>query len=101
MIPRLWTCKELALIAAIVVLACGAAFLSIRLTRPKPFAQRDARRRMAVQAVVPDHGLPQDRSRRSRSARKESRLGCGKREACGDFLPELVEPRRRLRPPAE
>jgi hypothetical protein len=39
MIPRLWTYKELALIAAIVVLACGAAFLSIRLTRPKPFAQ--------------------------------------------------------------
>jgi hypothetical protein len=38
MIPRLWTCKELALITAIVVLACVAAFLSIRLTRPKPFA---------------------------------------------------------------
>jgi len=39
MIPQLWTYKELVLIAAIVVLACGAAFLSIRLTRPKPFAQ--------------------------------------------------------------
>jgi len=38
MIPRLWTCKELALIAAIVALACVAAFLSIKLTRPKPFA---------------------------------------------------------------
>ena len=38
MIPRLWTCKELALIAAIVALACIAAFLSIKLTRPKPFA---------------------------------------------------------------
>jgi len=38
MIPRLWSCKELALIAAIVVLACVAAYLSIRLTRPKPFA---------------------------------------------------------------
>jgi hypothetical protein len=35
MIPRLWTFKELALIAAIVALACVAAFLSIRLTRPK------------------------------------------------------------------
>jgi hypothetical protein len=38
MIPRLWTCKELALITAIVALACVAAFLSIKLTRPKPFA---------------------------------------------------------------
>jgi len=38
MIPRLWTCKELALIAAIVTLACVAVFLSIKLTRPKPFA---------------------------------------------------------------
>ena len=38
MIPRLWTCKEIALIAAIVAFACVAAFLSIRLTRPKPFA---------------------------------------------------------------
>jgi hypothetical protein len=38
MIPRLWTCKELVLIAAIVALACVAAFLSIKLTRPKPFA---------------------------------------------------------------
>ena len=38
MIPRLWTCKELVLIAAIVTLACVAAFLSIKLTRPKPFA---------------------------------------------------------------
>jgi len=38
MIPRLWTCKELALIAAIVALACVAAFLSIKLTRPKAFA---------------------------------------------------------------
>ena len=38
MIPRLWTCKELVLIAAIVTLACVAAFLSIKLTRPKPLA---------------------------------------------------------------
>ena len=38
MFPRLWTCKELALITAIVTLACVAAFLSIKLTRPKPFA---------------------------------------------------------------
>jgi uncharacterized membrane protein YadS len=38
MIPRLWTCKELALITAIVALGCVAAFLSIKLTRPKPFA---------------------------------------------------------------
>ena len=35
MIPRLWTCKEVALIAAIVTLACVAAFLSIWLTRPR------------------------------------------------------------------
>jgi hypothetical protein len=34
MIPRLWTCKELALVAAIVTLACVAAVLSIWLTRP-------------------------------------------------------------------
>ena len=38
MFPRLWTCKELSLIAAIVALACVAAFLSIKLMRPKPFA---------------------------------------------------------------
>lgn len=38
MIPRVWTTKELALIAAIVALACVAAFLSIKLTRPKPLA---------------------------------------------------------------
>jgi uncharacterized protein involved in exopolysaccharide biosynthesis len=38
MIARLWSCKELALIAAIVTLACVAAYLSIKLTRPKPFA---------------------------------------------------------------
>jgi hypothetical protein len=35
MFPRLWTRKELALIAAIVALACVAAALSIKLTRPK------------------------------------------------------------------
>ena len=33
-----WTYKELALVAAILMLACTAAFLSIRLTRPRPFA---------------------------------------------------------------
>lgn len=43
MIPRLWTRKELALIAAIVALACVAAFLSIKLTRPKPFGSATAR----------------------------------------------------------
>ena len=35
MFPRLWTHKELALIAAIVALACVAALLSIKLTRPR------------------------------------------------------------------
>jgi hypothetical protein len=30
-----WTRKELVLIVAIVALACAAAFLSIKLTRPK------------------------------------------------------------------
>jgi hypothetical protein len=35
MLPRLWTRKELALIAAIVALACVAALLSIKLTRPR------------------------------------------------------------------
>jgi hypothetical protein len=32
MIPRLWTCKELALITVIVVLAFVAAFLSVKLS---------------------------------------------------------------------
>jgi hypothetical protein len=31
-----WARKELALIVAIVALACGAAFLSVKLTRPIP-----------------------------------------------------------------
>jgi hypothetical protein len=35
MIPRLCTRKELALVAAIVALACVAAFLSIKLARPR------------------------------------------------------------------
>jgi hypothetical protein len=35
MFPSVWTRKELALIAAIVALACVAALLSIKLTRPK------------------------------------------------------------------
>jgi hypothetical protein len=35
MFSRLWTRKELALIAAIVALACVAALLSIKLTRPR------------------------------------------------------------------
>jgi hypothetical protein len=39
MTPRLWNCKELALVAAIVALAFVAAFLSIKLTRPNPFAR--------------------------------------------------------------
>lgn len=34
----LWTRQEIALIAAILTLACVAAFLSVKLTRPKPFA---------------------------------------------------------------
>ncbi len=34
----LWTRREIALIAAILTFACAAAFLSIKLTRPKPFA---------------------------------------------------------------
>ena len=34
----LWTRQEIALIVAILTLACVAAFLSIKLTRPKPFA---------------------------------------------------------------
>ncbi len=33
-----WTYKEIALVAAILILACTAAFLSIKLTRPKLFA---------------------------------------------------------------
>jgi formate-dependent nitrite reductase membrane component NrfD len=33
----LWTRTEIALIAAIIAFACVAAFLSVRLTRPKPF----------------------------------------------------------------
>jgi len=35
MVFRLWTRKELAFIAAIVALACVAALLSIKLTRPR------------------------------------------------------------------
>jgi hypothetical protein len=38
MIWSTWTWKEIALVAAILALACAAAFLSIKLTRPKPFA---------------------------------------------------------------
>jgi hypothetical protein len=34
----LWTRQEIALITAILTLACVAAFLSVKLTRPKPFA---------------------------------------------------------------
>jgi hypothetical protein len=34
----LWTRQEIALIVAILTLACVAAFLSIKLTRPRPFA---------------------------------------------------------------
>ncbi len=34
----LWTRHEIALITAILTLACVAAFLSVKLTRPKPFA---------------------------------------------------------------
>jgi hypothetical protein len=35
MFPSTWTRKELVLIAAIVALACVAALLSIKLTRPR------------------------------------------------------------------
>jgi hypothetical protein len=38
MIWTLWTRQEIALIAAILALACVAAFFSIKLTRPRPFA---------------------------------------------------------------
>jgi hypothetical protein len=38
MAPPLWDRKEIALVVAILMLACAAAFLSVRLTRPKPFA---------------------------------------------------------------
>jgi hypothetical protein len=34
----LWTRQEIALIAAILTFACVAAFLSVKLTRPRPFA---------------------------------------------------------------
>lgn len=34
----LWTRQEIALIVAILTLACVAAFLSVKLTRPRPFA---------------------------------------------------------------
>jgi hypothetical protein len=37
MTDRSWTGKELAFIVAILALACTAAYLSVRLTRPKPF----------------------------------------------------------------
>jgi hypothetical protein len=33
----LWIRQEIAFIAAILTLACVAAFLSVKLTRPKPF----------------------------------------------------------------
>ena len=35
MFPSVWTRNEIALIAAIVALACVAALLSIKLTRPR------------------------------------------------------------------
>jgi len=34
----LWTRQEIALIAAILTFACVAAFLSVKLTRPRPYA---------------------------------------------------------------
>jgi hypothetical protein len=34
----LWTRHEIAIIVAILTLACVAAFLSVKLTRAKPFA---------------------------------------------------------------
>jgi len=37
MTSTLWTGKETALIAAVVTFARAAAFLSVKLTRPKPF----------------------------------------------------------------
>jgi hypothetical protein len=39
MISRFWNCKDLAFVAMIVALACVAAFLSIKLMRPKPLAR--------------------------------------------------------------
>ena len=38
MTRTLWTRQEILLIVAILSLACAAAFLSVKLTRPKPFA---------------------------------------------------------------
>ena len=38
MTGTLWTRQEIALIMAILTLACVAAFLSVKLTRPRPFA---------------------------------------------------------------
>jgi hypothetical protein len=35
MTSKSWTRKELALIVAVVAFACAAAFLSVKLTRPK------------------------------------------------------------------
>ena len=34
----LWTRQEIALIVTILTFACVAAFLSVKLTRPRPFA---------------------------------------------------------------
>ena len=44
----LWTRQEIALIVTILTFACVAAFLSVKLTRPKPFASRSLERAMAV-----------------------------------------------------
>jgi hypothetical protein len=37
MSPIVWDRKEIATIVAILMLSCAAAFLSVRLTRPRPF----------------------------------------------------------------
>jgi hypothetical protein len=51
----LWTRQEIALIVAILTLACVAAFLSVKLTRPRPLATASlsAQRQHAATAGTP------------------------------------------------
>ena len=63
----LWTRQEIALIVAILTLACVAAFLSIKLTRPTTVRQRHLERSMAMQS---GRGNPE-------TLHQEARLGAG------------------------
>ncbi len=100
MIPRLWTCKELALIAAIVALACIAAFLSIKLTRPKPFASATLGVESQGKPQAVDHELAQDCSHQAgQFAGKAELVAPG--VAGVRFPAEFVEVLRALRPPEE